>query len=189
MPTDADAQHQSDDSLVVEDEPIDLSDLRWEDSIALVVFWVLAFVVFLQFFTRYVLNDSLGWTEEIARYLLIAVTFIGSVMAVRKESHIAVEVFHRWMSRPVRRAVQAIVDAIAIVFFGWMAWTCAELAQKTGQKMVSIDIPKSLIYWVVDASFLAMFAWSLWLAWRHFRTGTSRLIDPDSAVEAPRGID
>ncbi len=52
----------------------------------LVIFWVLAFVVFLQFFTRYVLNNSLGWTEEIARFLLIGVTFIGSVMAVRKNA-------------------------------------------------------------------------------------------------------
>ena len=30
----------------------------------------MAFAVFLQFFTRYVLNDSLAWTEEIATYCL-----------------------------------------------------------------------------------------------------------------------
>src|SRR5918993_315085 len=63
---------------------VDLSDLTWEDSIVFVIFWVLFGVVFLQFYTRYVLNDSLGWTEEIARYLLIGVTFVGSMMAMRK---------------------------------------------------------------------------------------------------------
>ena len=47
-----------------DDEPIDLSDIQWDDAPVLVVFWGLAFVVFLQFFTRYVLNNSLGWTEE-----------------------------------------------------------------------------------------------------------------------------
>lgn len=184
---DSDAPHDT--ALMFEDENVDLSDLRPEDNIVLVVFWVLAAVVFLQFYTRYVLNNSYGWTEEIARYLLIGVTFIGSIMAVRKESHIAVEVFYRWMSRPVRKAAQAVVDVVSIAFFGWMTWTCAELARKTGQKMVSIDIPKSLVYWIVDACFLAMLAWSLWLAWRHFRTGTSRLIDPETAVLAPRGTD
>src|SRR5512138_1834669 len=62
-----------------------------EDWLAFVIFWSLAFIVFLQFFTRYVLNDSLSWTEEIARYGLMWVVFIGGAMVTRRNSHIAVE--------------------------------------------------------------------------------------------------
>jgi len=81
--------------IVLEEEHIDLSDQHWSDSFVLILFWVLAGAVFLQFFTRYILNDSLAWTEEIARFLLIGVTFFGSIMATRKQSHIAVEFFFR----------------------------------------------------------------------------------------------
>jgi hypothetical protein len=96
------------DTIEFADPPVDLSDQTWSDGIVLVLFWMLAIIVFLQFFTRYVLNDSIAWTEEIARYFLIAVTFVGSVMAVRKQSHIAVEFLYRWLGRPARQALQAL---------------------------------------------------------------------------------
>lgn len=167
-----------------EDE--DLSGFRFDDGLVLVVFWTLAFVVFLQFFTRYVLNNSLGWTEEIARYLLIGVTFIGAVMAVRKESHIAVELLYRYLPRKVRVALQIFVDVVALVFYASMSWLCTQIARKTFQKMVSIDVPKSVVYWIVFACFLAMTVYALVVLARHLRTGTSRLIDPEAfTVDGP----
>ena len=51
----------------VEDEEVTV-EYHPEDWLAIVIFWGLSFIVFLQFFTRYVMNDSLAWTEEIARY-------------------------------------------------------------------------------------------------------------------------
>ena len=56
--------------IIAEDEEVVIEHYP-EDWIAFVLFWALAFIVFLQFFTRYVLNDSLAWTEEIARYGLM----------------------------------------------------------------------------------------------------------------------
>jgi TRAP-type C4-dicarboxylate transport system permease small subunit len=151
----------------------------------LLVFWALAFVVFLQFFTRYVLNDSLGWTEEIARFLLIAVTFMGAIMAVRKQSHIAVELLFRYMPRGLRRVLQAAIDLGLTVFYAALAWWCAALAGNTFQKMVSIDVPKAWLYWFVTACFALMAAAQALATWRHLRTGTSRLIDPDSEPPLP----
>src|SRR5262245_53854058 len=61
-----------------EDEAIDLSDTIAEGWIALALFWLLGLTVFYQFVTRYVMNDSAAWTEEVARYMLIGVVFIGA---------------------------------------------------------------------------------------------------------------
>ncbi len=172
-----------------DDEPVDLSDLRWEDAIVLVVFWGLAVVVFLQFFTRYILNDSLAWTEEIARFLLIAVTFIGAIMATRKGSHIAVEFLFRWMNRPVRRVVQAIIDLVSVAFFAALTLFSVQLAGRTGQMMVSIDVPKSLVYWGVAICFAVMTFHAARIAWRHLRFGTSRLIDPEIHADVVRLVE
>jgi TRAP-type C4-dicarboxylate transport system permease small subunit len=163
----------------IADGPVDLSDQTLADAPVLVVFWGLAFVVFLQFFTRYVLNDSLGWTEEIARVLLIVVTFLGAIMAVRKQSHIAVELLYRYLTRPMRRALQAFVDLGSTIFFAALAAWCAQLAGNTFQMLVSIDLPKAWLYWKMAACFALMAMRQAQAAWRHLRTGTSRLIDPD----------
>ena len=60
----------------VEDEAVDISIYGWEDWVTFALFWIMAAVVFYQVYTRYVLSDSAGWTEEIARYFLVAVVFI-----------------------------------------------------------------------------------------------------------------
>ena len=171
-------------AVSITDQPVDLSDHDLTDAPVLTVFWVLAFVVFLQFFTRYVLNDSLGWTEEIARFLLVAVTFLGAIMAVRKQSHIAVELLYRYLPRPARRALQGLVDLGSTAFFAALALWSAQLAGGTLQMMVSIDVPKAWLYWFVAACFALMALHQALATWRHLRAGTSRLIDPDPDVES-----
>ena len=139
-----------------EETQVDLSDLRWQDSIVFVVFWALFVVVFVQLFARYVLNNSPGWTEEIARYLLIGVTFVGSVMAMRKGTHIAVEALFKYLSRPMRHAVLLVVDLSVALFCIFLAITAAQLSLRTNQFMVSVDISKAWVYWIVCASLVAM---------------------------------
>ncbi|HEX2555279.1 MAG TPA: TRAP transporter small permease [Microvirga sp.] len=131
---------------------VDLSDLRWSDIVVFGLFWALFAVVFLQFYTRYVLNDSLGWTEEIARYLLILVTFVGSIMAMRKGSHIAVEALLVYLPKEGKHWTLVAVDGLVALFCGAMAWYAYELGDRAPGYMVSIDIPKGYMYWCVAAA-------------------------------------
>jgi len=161
-----------------DEAPVDLGDISPEDGIVLLLFWALAAVVFLQFFSRYVLNDSIGWTEEAARYLLIGVTFTGAVMAVRKNSHIAVEFFYRYLPGAWGRVCSTLVDLLRLGFYGASAWITAKLAMKTNQKMAFIELGRDVIYWVVCVAFVAMTLYALRLAWRHWRQGYSPLTRP-----------
>src|SRR5918911_4584789 len=107
--------HAEDAEVVIERHP--------EDWLAFVIFWSLAFIVFLQFFTRYVLNDSLAWTEEIARYALMWVVFIGGAMVTRRNTHIAVELLANVMKPgPLRAVLLAFVDVVKLAFLGLLAF-------------------------------------------------------------------
>src|SRR5438445_3648137 len=126
----------------VHEEEVDISHYRFEDWTAFGIFWVLALVIFYQFFTRYALNDSASWTEEIARYLLIATAFVGAAINVRKNNHVQVDFFYRLMPRWMSRPLSVFVDAVRIAFLAYCAWLTYALMRKIGeQRMAIIDWP------------------------------------------------
>ena len=53
-------------------------------------FTILIGACVLQVFTRFVLNDSLSWTEELARYAFIWSNFLGAAVCTQKGSHATV---------------------------------------------------------------------------------------------------
>ncbi|SEL87378.1 TRAP transporter small permease [Halomonas daqiaonensis] len=155
---------------IEEDDTFEWRDYGIEDYATLAVFWILALDVFLQFFSRYVLGNSIAWTEEMARYLLVTVGFMGGSMAVRTGTHISVEFFYRYMPGWMSRLLVTLVDLVSIAFFAIGAWITWKLAGLTTAMMVSVDIPKSYLYYLVLLGFLLMLGRSVQIAivrWRN----------------------
>jgi len=164
------------------DAPIDISVYRFEDWFVFGVFWLLALDVFYQFFTRYVLQDSAAWTEEIARYLLIVIVFIGASMGVRRNTQIHVEFVYRYLPAGVGRAMSTFVDVVRIAFFAYAAYLSFLLIPKMHVlKMTVIDFPVSIIYSFVAAGFVLCTWRSIEVAIRHWRQGWSVLERPGEA--------
>lgn len=128
--------------------------LHWLDIPALVLFVVLGAVVFLQFLSRYVLNDSVAWTEEISRYLLIGVAYAGSVTALRKQGHILLDVIYRRVNAASVKPLAIMVGFISVVFHATLTLLAAKLAFAADRRMISVDLPKSLIYGFVAITLL-----------------------------------
>jgi TRAP-type C4-dicarboxylate transport system permease small subunit len=168
----------------VTDEEVRLSIYGWEDWIVLAVFWALALVVFYQVFTRYVMNDAAGWTEEIARYLLVAVTFLGGAMAVRRGTHIQVDFVYRFLPRSVSRVLSVFVDVVRAAFFGYAAWLTWLLMDKIGsQRMAIVELPIGLVFGAMLLGFALMFGRALQVTGKHWRQGYSVLERPETAYE------
>jgi len=157
------------------DAPIDWRDFGLEDYVVFFVFWILALDIFVQFFTRYVLNDSFAWTEEIARYLLIIVCFVGSITAVRKNSHIMVEFLFRFVPPAFGSLLTYLGDVGRVGFFALLSWICFKLAGKTQQMMVSVNVPKSWMYYMISVCLAVMAVRSVQVLIRHVRQGGSRI--------------
>jgi TRAP-type C4-dicarboxylate transport system permease small subunit len=166
------------------DEAVDLSHTPVEAWLALALFWALGAVVFYQFFTRYALNDSAAWTEEIARYLLIGVVFVGASIGVAKNNHIQVDLLYRYLGKGVARVMAIGVDVLRIAFFFSMSYFTVQMMQKMGAyQMTIIDLPMNIVYSVVLLGFIAMAARSLWVARVHWQRGYTVLERPESTME------
>jgi TRAP-type C4-dicarboxylate transport system permease small subunit len=164
----------------LEDEAIELGDTIVEGWVALAIFWLLGLTVFYQFITRYVMNDSASWTEEIARYLLIGVVFVGATIGVAKNSQIQVDFFYRHLPAAVGRWLSRAVDVLRVAFFVGAVILTGEMMLKLGSntRMTIVDAPMNLVYGVVLLGFAAMAFRSIRVALAHWRRGYSVLERP-----------
>jgi TRAP-type C4-dicarboxylate transport system permease small subunit len=168
-----------------EHAPVDLSGYAFEDWLALGLFWIMALAVFLQFFTRYVMNDSFAWTEEIATNLNVALVFVGAAMCVRLNRHIQVDFVYRYLPAGLARAMATAIDLIRTVFFAYGAlliWRFMDIV--ADEEMTTIPLPKNLTYGVVFVGFILMFFRSVQVSVANWRRGYSVLERPE-AFDAP----
>jgi len=168
----------------VEDAPIDLSHYLIEDWISLGFFWLLGLCVFYQFFTRYVMNDSAAWTEEIARYLLMSTVFVAIAASVRRTRHIHVDFVYRLIPPKAGRVMSMVVDVLRIVFFALAVGLTIQMMLRMGSlQMTIIDLPMNIIYGVCAFGFAAATVRSVQVAIENWRRGFSLLERPEHAIE------
>ena len=167
-----------------EDEVVDLSDTIAEGWVSLAVFWLLGLTVFYQFVTRYVMNDSAAWTEEVARYMLIAVVFIGAAIGVAKNNQIQVDFFYRFMPKRLGRWLSRAVDVLRTAFLAAAVVMTVNMMLKIGNqtRMTIVDAPMNIVYALCLFGFVAMTFRSLQVARIHWRRGYSVLERPESAM-------
>ena len=159
---------------------VDLKPYAVEDWIVQAVFWGMTLCVFLQFFTRYVMNNSLAWTEEIAINCLVVVVFLGSVMCVRQSRHIQVDVIYHYLPTGVARGLAILVDVIRIGFFIFatiLFWRYVAVVYR--ERMVTVDLPRSIVFYAVFAAFALMLVRSIQVFVQNLRRGYSVLERPE----------
>ncbi|HUF80545.1 MAG TPA: TRAP transporter small permease [Burkholderiales bacterium] len=78
-----------------------------------VMLLAICIIVFAGVFFRYFLHIGLGWTEELARYLQIWMTFVGATVAVKRWAHFQLTLIQQWI--PTGAGLFTRVFAIAVV--------------------------------------------------------------------------
>lgn len=77
---------------------------------------IMSIIIFYQVFSRFVIGNSLQWSEELARYLMVWGVFLGAALALRKHELIAVEGLSEILPAKVNRFLKYFVYVMCIVF-------------------------------------------------------------------------
>ena len=135
---------------IEEDDSFSYADYKIEDWLAFILFWLLAITVFSQFLSRYVFSSPLGWTEELARYQLVCLGFIGSCIGIRNNSHIFVMLFHRWLPRQLSHNIYRVIAFVNLLFLATLAYFAWQIIPLISiHRMASLPVPVSVLYGIV----------------------------------------
>src|SRR5512139_2365496 len=89
----------------------------WFAALAVVV---MTSLVFFQVANRYIIGWIVPWTEEVSRILFIWITFVGAYIALKSNSHIAVESFFKRFTPETREKISNILIFLVFYFIGYL---------------------------------------------------------------------
>ena len=129
--------------------------MEWVVFLSMIVMVV---VVFLQVLSRYVFASPIPWTEEMARFIFVRVTLIGTFLALKSKGHISIETFiNRFLTPQVRSFVSTVTDFLLIYYFIYLTVMGVVMVQKTSEDLTPVMlIPFSFIYVAIPISAVMM---------------------------------
>ncbi len=114
-------------------------------------------IVAAQVFSRYVLNNSLFWSEELARFLLVWLTFLGASAAYCRKAHPGVDFLYARVAPALQRIFTVVTHLASLTLFAVMiVYGCRFAWFVRMQISPALQIPKWIILAIVPISGLIL---------------------------------
>ena len=124
-------------------------DENIEKMLCVIALALMSAVIVAQVFCRYVLNSSLSWSEELARYLFIWMIYIGISYGVKLDKHICVDAVYTFAPKGIKRYyaivgyLLVLLFAVAMVYYGVLV---VGMQISSGQVSPAMGVPMQYVY-------------------------------------------
>ncbi len=113
---------------------------------------VICLILFVQVVARYA-GSSLGWSEEVSRHLLVAITFLGGTVAYKRASFIGLKGFGHKLGPVVERGIVVALQLMTLGCFGLIAWFGSLYTVKAAEHTTaSLQIPMAVPFAVIPVA-------------------------------------
>lgn len=122
----------------------------------------MAILVAVQVFCRYILNSSLFWSEELARYMLVWLSFLGATVAYYRNLHPGVDALTSRMAGATQRVSRLMVHIVTMFLASVMVVSGSQFAWFIRMQISpALAIHKWIIMVVIPFSGLLLFIYAL----------------------------
>lgn len=113
--------------------------------VVIILTGVLVIIVLTGVFFRYIVRDSLSWTEELARYLMIWAALLAVSVGIKDKEHVGIQLLIRQFPPIITKIITAVVYIIILTFLYMLTTKGYQVAVK-GQRQLSLALNISM-YW------------------------------------------
>ena len=169
--------------------PLRAASLLWRyGTEAMVAFFMVVMVstVILQVYCRFVLGNPLSWSEELARYAFVWITFLGAAVAYRHGGHIIVETIVVLLPQRAQLALAWLVDALMVVALVVLLVQGMGIVEvNSNVEATMLEIPMSWVYGAVPASATIMLAFQVERTVRRIKGTLPAVVAQSGEGDAP----
>lgn len=143
------------------------------EEIFLVILMVAAvIIVTMQVLTRYLLKIPLPWSEEIARYMFLWLTWVGAAYATKERKHVRIDIVYNSLKPGAKKICDVISTLVWIGFLAMMSYLSLKLTASVasgGQIAVGSGLPMWIPYASIPTGMILMLFRLLQNCWYDFK--------------------
>ena len=153
---------------------IDLLD-RFLIAVCCVLLSVMTAVIVMLVFTRNFMGFSYPWSEEITRFLMIWLVFLGAAVLVRRDDHIAFDLLPKALSGARRSVVKLLIRLPILAMLGLLIQQSVIITEtRGGITSPALGVPLSWVYAAIPTGAILMALFLLFRIWGDIRILTGR---------------
>ena len=143
----------------------------------------MALMVFANVALRFLTDESILWVEEVSRYLMIWLTFLGAGLVLRYGGHIGIDAMQDAIPQHAVK-LRALIFVLLIGFFAFMVWIGTRYALLTWNQTTPVmQIPVGIVYLAMPLGFALLIVHLIMMA-RPFIARREFIVDPEFDPES-----
>lgn len=136
-------------------------------------------VIMFQVVSRYIFNNSLSWTEELSKSLMVWTAFLIAPWALRTGAHVGIDLFQEAMPKRMRFAVELLISALVLwILFVLLNESIGFVGRGLKSRMATLPVTSGYVYIIIPLSLGAMVLAGAEIFLRQLRELATGDIDP-----------